>query len=91
MNSWDDSRSSCSAPQEGFTASRIITEIDPLSDEDDDDDEEDDDNDDNQHINSNSGRQRSNSIDEAKQGILEGISSRGRIVKSRYIRSRRKK
>jgi hypothetical protein len=75
MNSWDEARSSCSAPQEGTTVQSFAEQTTPY---DDDDDLNLDDEEDENGANSDG-------------PTLQGISSRGRIVRSRWNsrRSRR--
>ncbi len=76
MNSWDEARSSCSAPQEGTTVQSFAEQsIIPYDDDDDLNLEEEED---------------ENGIG-SDGPILQGISSRGRIVRSRWNsrRSRR--
>ena len=79
MNSWDEARSSCAAPQEGTVVHSFAEKYNQQPGDDEDewnaaDDEEDD-----------------NGVASGDVLTLQGISSRGRIVRSRWNsrRSRR--
>lgn len=81
MNFWDDPRASCSAPQEkAFSSLALGTEAALSDDEEDDEEEERDDED-------GGGR---GGMDDDGVAIPLGVSSRGRVVRSRFHSRRRR-
>ncbi len=72
MTSWDEARSSCDAPQEG-TAVHSLAESTLLPADDEDDE-----------VSLTGGDPEEDSTDEHQASTFQGISSRGRIVRSRW-------
>lgn len=80
MNSWDEARSSCGAPQEGTAVHSLADKSQGLGAG-----EEDDESWGNPDDDDDEGGASDNGL------TLQGISSRGRIVRSRWNSSRRRR
>jgi hypothetical protein len=74
MTSWDEARSSCDAPQEGTAVHSLVDTTSLPADEEDEDISD----------LAASGEVDDESNDEQQGSTFQGISSRGRIVRSRW-------